>query len=237
MTPASSGAASAALLSAKALRWSSSQLRQRLLDHGDIGQRHAHARDTRMGRDQRMQVIEIVGDQETRERQIGERRLGGPVAHQAGQAGGLELALTVGRQDLVGAAHDAGDVFGLVAAHRTQVRAKTQITRNQLDRSAGFARGGAEQLCARPLLEGLARSRHAQAIAGVVQEHQLEAGQKLRVEKSGQADETTAQGKAVGDIAVQHELTLRAAFIRQREFTSPLRRVAFERHRSTLLRF
>ena len=60
------------------------QLRQRLFDYRDIRQRHAHPRDARVGRDQWMQIVQIVGNQKTGEGQVGEWRFSGPIADHAG---------------------------------------------------------------------------------------------------------------------------------------------------------
>ena len=86
--------------------------------------------------DQRLDVIEVVGDQQAGERQVGERRIAGPGAQHARDAAVLEPR-AVGRHDVIHAAHDDRDVRCLfAAAERAQVAEVTKITVDPLARPA-----------------------------------------------------------------------------------------------------
>ena len=108
-----------------------------------VGQRHAHARGLRGAGDQRLDVVEIVGDQQAGERQVGERRFAGPGAQQAGDAAVFE-ARAVGRHDVIHAAQDDGDVRRLLAcAERAQVAEIAQVAVDPLHGRQRLARHAA----------------------------------------------------------------------------------------------
>ncbi len=86
----------------KAFRLMRAQKRQRAFDLRRIWQRHANARGMRAERDQRLDIVEIVGDQNAGERQIGERRFGRPLAQHAGKTAVFEAG-AIGRHDVVDA--------------------------------------------------------------------------------------------------------------------------------------
>ena len=92
---------------------------ERLLQRGRVGQRHARAHGLRGAGDQRLDVVEIVGDQQAGERQVGERRVAGPGAQHAGDAAVLEPR-AVSRHDVIHAAQDHRDVRSLFACCRSR---------------------------------------------------------------------------------------------------------------------
>lgn len=200
------------------------KLRERLLDLGLLRQRQLHALDPRIVGHQRMQVVQVVGDQQADEGQLGEGGFAGPVADQAGEAGGLEVAGAIGRQELVGAAHKHRDGLGLATAQRAQVAAVAQIAADQLDRRARVMAHCGKLRRARPGLETLAAAQGRQPVARIEDEHQREALQQARVEVLDHADQAAIQHEAIGDIAVQDELAVGAAFVGELEGLGPGRK-------------
>ena len=138
------------------------QLRQRLAQHGLVGQRHADARDARMESDLRVQVVEVVGDQNARERQIGERRFGRPVAKHACETAVFEAG-PIGGHDVIDTSQDDRDVFFHFAAERTQVAEIAQVAADPLQRGLRLARQRL-QISAAPFLDDLAAALRHQVV-------------------------------------------------------------------------
>ncbi|MNF65633.1 hypothetical protein D3C84_474000 [compost metagenome] len=213
------------------------QLRQALAEAVGIRQRHLHPVDARVIGHQRMQVIEVVGEQQAGEGHVGEWRLGGPVAHQAGQAGAGEIALAAGRQHQLGAAQDHRHMFAVAATQRLQVGAVTQVAADQLDRRARLMGPGPDLLRRRPLGETLAAAQQAQAVARIVEKHQVEGAEQPGLQVAGQADQAAVQREAVGDVAIQYELAVGAALVGQAQLVEPGGGFAFTAHGRALTGF
>jgi hypothetical protein len=188
-------------------------------------QRHLDARRARIERDRRMQVIEVVGDQQADERQVAERRFAGPVAQQAGDAAELVAPAAGGGNDLVGAAQQAGNVRRLTLAQGAQVGDVAQIGTDQLDRRQRLAHIRVERALAAPFAQQLRAADDFEAIAQVEAEDHLEARQQLGLEEARQIDQRAVQRQPVVDIARQDELALRRALVSQGNFGGPTRRV------------
>ena len=167
---------------------------ERLLQRGGVGQRHARAHGLRRAGDQRLDVVEVVGDQQAGERQVGERRVAGPGAQHAGDAAVFEPG-AVGRHDVIDAAQDDRDVGRLlVAAERAQVAEVTQVAVDPLHGLQRLAHLLLE-LRALPLRDDFAAALDDEAVAEVVGQHHAEALEQRVFEEVREADQPVAHGQ------------------------------------------
>ena len=219
-----------ALFGVEGLWMVDAQLCERGLQGGGVGQRHTHARHPRVAGNHRVQIGQLVGKQEARERGLAEGWFAGPVAHQAGQAGDVEFSRSSRRQDLLGAADQHRDVLDVAATHCGEIVAKAHVAADDFHRQTRIARQRRHLLHRRPLGDTLGTAQDPQAIAGIIGEHDLEAAQQQRIDAADQADPTATQRKPVRHVAVENELPVRAALVGERQLPGPLRCVSRQSH-------
>jgi hypothetical protein len=190
---------------------------------GDLlgaGHGHADARHAGVERELGVEVVQAVGDEEGRERHVGEGCLAGEVAQERDEAALLEAAAGPG-DHLVGAAHDEGDALVAAAPERPEVREVPHPAAHELERGERLARKGRRRLAAAPLPDPLRAAGDVQPVPEVVAEHHRERGEQLVLEPPREVHEPPAHHQAVVDVPVQHELPVRAALVGERELRRP----------------
>ncbi len=135
----------------------------------------------------------------------------------------------ISRDDVIDAAQDDSDVLFHFAAERSQVAEITQIAADVLNRLLWFARQRL-QIRTAPFLDQFATAFDGQPIAEVIRQHDLKTRQQVMFEIAGEADQLRTHRHAVVNVAVEDELAMRAAFIRERQFICPGRCAMRSRH-------
>jgi hypothetical protein len=181
-------------------------------------------------RDERLDVVEVVRDEQARERQVRERGFTGPGAQLTRDAAVLETG-AVGGDDLIEVAQDHRDVrCFLFRSDRAQVAEVPQVAAYPLDRGQRLARETFE-LGALPRVDDVTAAFDGQSVAEVVGDDDAEPREKGVFEIVGEIDEPVVDGEPVVHVAEEDELAGCATFIRERELARPGWRGLRGRHR------
>jgi hypothetical protein len=189
-----------------------------------VGRRQWHfdRRGARMIHEQRMQIVEILGDEERGQRVSRELIVRCPIAHEHGQRAEVVVERTgQGRSDEMRRLHEEADLIGIVS-ESGQVGRVAKEARQPFGGGARRSRQLGTLLVRRPLGDDLAPFLDAHPIAEVIAEDHVEAGQDHAREELVQIPERARiEQVTVVDVAVQQKLIRSMRLIQRHEPGGP----------------
>ena len=189
------------------------------------GQRQADTAGTGVADDERIQVVDVLRDQEARQRMSGEQGVRGPFPDEHGQGAELIVKGPLKRRcQQVGGLDEATDLDPCLP-NTAEIGAVAEIVGQRSDGRTGLAGQFGVLLELRPLGEAFTALFDAYAIANVVAQYHIEARHEYVEQEIFERAEPglMAQGQqhTIVDVAVEYELAVGATLVEANDLIRP----------------